>query len=182
MAEQGKDEEDSLYPDGEGDVKSDNAEGATTQPDGFRNHEEVVAHESNVGRLNCCWCRPPPPSQCRHWRRQGRCAVNTIADHADTAKIGSEFSNLFDLLFGQKVTLGFIDTGLCCDCVCGTGVIAAQHYHLANAGIVKKPNSLGRIWANSITDHENAENFAFAIGMRPMAYDDDGFRIGLDLG
>jgi hypothetical protein len=37
VTEQGEDEENGFYPDGEGDVKSDNAEGATTKPDGFGN-------------------------------------------------------------------------------------------------------------------------------------------------
>ena len=169
-------------PDGESDVKSDNAEGATTEPDGFGNHDQVVAHESDIGRLNRC------VGACRAHRNadigggKSGCVIYTIADHADTAEIVSEFPDLFDLLLGQKVTLGFVDASLSCDCLCGAGVVAAQHDHLANAGIVKKPNSLGRIRANSITDRENAENFSFAISMWPMAYDDDGFRIGLDLG
>ena len=73
---------------------------------------------------------------------QGGRVIYTIADHADTAEIGSEFPDLFDLLLGQKVTLSFVDASLFRDCVCGAGVVAAQHDNLANAGIVKTAGRL----------------------------------------
>ena len=115
------------------------------EPDGFGNHEEVVAHESNISRLNSCVGARRAHRNADVGGGQRGCVIYTIADHADTAEIGSEFPDVFDFLLGQKVTLHLVDARLFRDCVCGAGVVAAQHDNLANAGDVKQSNGLGCI-------------------------------------
>ena len=103
MAEQREEKEDSFDSQQKSDVEADDAKSAATEPDGFRNHEKIIAHQSNIGRLNSC-----VGARCAHRNAnvgdsKGGCVVDTIADHSDAAEIGGEFPDLVDFLVRQEV-------------------------------------------------------------------------------
>ena len=65
------------------------------------------------------------------------------------------------------------------DRVDGALVVAAEHDDFADARSVQRGNCVGGVGAHGVADGENAEHFAFAIGVRLVADDDDGLRSAL---